>query len=291
MFVEAVKKTAEFTSPVTISTRTHSGTIKTACASYILINEEGWILTAAHVFKPNQVAQAHKQAFASYENQRQTIEQNKSLAPAKKRKLINRLPFDRDWIKSHSYWWGQDGVSFADAKLNVVADIAVARLKGLKLKSNQQFPRFGDPSKRLDQGQSLCKLGFPFHEIKSTFDDSGNVFVFEPESLPIPRFPLDGILTRYVNMQDSNTKAEAIFIEMSTPGLRGQSGGPVFDTQGVVWGIQTQTRHLPLGFQPTVQSGTKKTLEHQFLNVGLATYVSEIDKLFNLVGIKYDSVA
>jgi len=287
MFVDAVKKAAEFTLPVTISSRRYGGAINTGCASYILVNDEGWILTAAHVFQAAQVAEAHRQAFKSHENQRQAIEQDKLLASAKKKKLMNRVRLDPNWIQNHSHWWGQDGVGFENAQLNVLADIAVARLKGLNIKPDQKFPQFGDPSKRLDQGHSLCKLGFPFHEIKSTFDDTRNAFVFEPGSLPIPRFPLEGMLTRYANVQDQNTKAVALFIEMSTPGLKGQSGGPIFDRDGVVWAIQSQTRHLPLGFQPTIEIGTRKTLEYQFLNVGLGAYVSEIAKLFQSAGVKY----
>jgi hypothetical protein len=36
------------------------------------------------------------------------------------------------------------------------------------------------------------------------------------------------------------------FIETSTPGLRGQSGGPLFDAKGEIWGIQSRTNFLEL---------------------------------------------
>jgi hypothetical protein len=75
---------------------------------------------------------------------------------------------------------------------------------------------------------------------------------------------------------------------MSTPGLRGQSGGPVFDTDGVVWGIQVQTNHLALGFQPELMDHGKKVAEHQFLNVGLAAYVPEIIALLKNHNVKHD---
>lgn len=39
-----------------------------------------------------------------------------------------------------------------------------------------------------------------------------------------------------------------MFIETSTPRLRGQSGGPIFDVNGAIWAIQSQTHHLKLGF-------------------------------------------
>jgi len=99
---------------------------------------------------------------------------------------------------------------------------------------------------------------------------------------------LDGILTRNVNVVHESDSVTARFIEMSTPGLRGQSGGPVFDVNGVVWAVQSQTRHLELGFQPTTEHHGKRVQENQFLNVGLASHVSEIVKLFETAGVTYN---
>ncbi|GAI45805.1 unnamed protein product [marine sediment metagenome] len=63
-------------------------------------------------------------------------------------------------------------------------------------------------------------------------------------------------------------KYQIKFIETSTPGLRGQSGGPIFDVYGNIWGIQSRTQHLPLGFSPKIKKAGKETEEHQFINVG-----------------------
>jgi len=45
-----------------------------------------------------------------------------------------------------------------------------------------------------------------------------------------PRFPIDGMLTRHVG----DTSGKIIAFELSTPGIRGQSGGTAFDTEGRV---------------------------------------------------------
>ena len=59
---------------------------------------------------------------------------------------------------------------------------------------------------------------------------------------------------------------------MSTPGLRGQGGGPVFDAEGKVWGMQTATAHLDLDFdvnQEVRRGGLKKKVtDSAFLHVG-----------------------
>src|SRR5882672_1473622 len=65
--------------------------------------------------------------------------------------------------------------------------------------------------------------------------------------------------------------------ELSTPGLRGQSGGPVFDTSGVIWGIQSRTHHLDLDFdvnQEVYRNGVKKKVKDSaFFHVGVCVHV------------------
>jgi hypothetical protein len=80
-------------------------------------------------------------------------------------------------------------------------------------------------------------------------------------------------------------------LETSSPGLKGQSGGPIVDTRGVVWGIQSKTANLSLGFDPTVPSedgkkqGSRK--EHQFLNVGWAAHPETIVGLLKEKGVSH----
>ena len=53
---------------------------------------------------------------------------------------------------------------------------------------------------------------------------------------------------------------------------RGQSGGPVFDTQGRIWGVQSLTKHLDLDFdinQTVLRAGKPKHVsESAFLHAG-----------------------
>jgi len=44
-------------------------------------------------------------------------------------------------------------------------------------------------------------------------------------------------------------EGEIMGIELSTPGLRGQSGGPLFNSEGIICGMQSSTNHLHLGFE------------------------------------------
>jgi hypothetical protein len=68
-----------------------------------------------------------------------------------------------------------------------------------------------------------------------------------------------------------------MFIETSSPGLRGQSGGPTFDINGTIWAIQSQTHHMKLGFGDNQkQSKELEHLKYQYLNVGWGTHALTI---------------
>jgi S1-C subfamily serine protease len=49
MFAMALEKVSVFTMPVIISKRFMDGKVESGCASFIIVNPEGWILTSAHV--------------------------------------------------------------------------------------------------------------------------------------------------------------------------------------------------------------------------------------------------
>jgi hypothetical protein len=254
----------------------------------VLVNDEGWVLTAAHLFHPLRALQEHREAHAEYLEKAAQIEIRTDLKATKKKHLLSKLDFRSDWLSSVSFWWSEDGLKFQQVHINALADIAITKLENFKPRPDTVFPKFGDPLVELLPGRSLCRLGFPFHAISAIYNEASQAFSFAPGSLPIPRFPLDGILTRYQILQDATKTNQAKFLEMSTPGLRGQSGGPVFDVNGVVWGIQVRTEHLALGFHPEAKEEGKNVAEHQFLNVGIATYISEIIALFERHKVKYE---
>jgi hypothetical protein len=80
--------------------------------------------------------------------------------------------------------------------------------------------------------------------------EAENRFEIPPQSLPLPRFPIEGILTRFLIKEDPNVAKppfDIVMIETSSPGLRGQSGGPIFDTNACILGVTKRNPTLPLG--------------------------------------------
>jgi hypothetical protein len=97
---------------------------------------------------------------------------------------------------------------------------------------------------------------------------------------------MDGIFTRNLSGGQSADGYPLQFVETSSPGLRGQSGGPTLDKDGVVWAIQSQTQSIPLGFRPTWKDENGKDVEeHQVLNLGMGVHPETLQALFARHGV------
>lgn len=289
MFRKALDIVSSFTLPVIISKRFYSKKVEAGCGTFIIINSEGWILTAAHVLADMSISKEHTKEYKQYKEDVSKIELDVKLNAKQKKKHIGRIKLNNNWIINHSYWWGRDGVLAKDWKIDNFADLAISRLEPFDGKSISGYPIFRKTSDPIQPGTSLCRLGFPFHNIQASFDESNNSFRLAEGTLPMPRFPLDGIHTRNAMFRDENTKREVKFIETSSPGLRGQSGGPVFDIDGRICGLQSRTIHLPLGFSPKIHVNEKEFQENQFINVGIATDVAEILKFLKETGVSFET--
>jgi len=273
MFAKANSLARYFTHPLIISTRLYDKEVKCAGGAFVVLNDEGWIITAAHLLESFLAYQQHTGELQAYEKQLKQIEHDQSLTVKQKNKKLHRLKANPLWVTNHSFWWGWDGVSVKDVRPLPEGDLVIGRLEPFEKTKVKVYPIIKDPSKGLSPGTSLCKLGYPFHELKASFDEAKNVFALSPGVVPLPFFPIEGIYTRNaVAGKSKDGKYEIKFLETSSPGLRGQSGGPIFDVEGTVWAIQSRTTHFPLGFSPKVKKNGKEVEENQFLNVGLGVH-------------------
>lgn len=269
MFANAYKLASCFTRPLMISMRFYDNSVKCGVGAFVILNNEGWIITAAHLWKPFETYQQHIKKLSAYDQQLKAIEQDQSLTTEQRNKKLQQTKPDPGWIMNLAFFWGWEGVSIKDVRTFYEGDILIGRLEPFEKTMVKTYPVIKDPSKDLNPGTSLCKLGYPFHEIKASWDKTKDCFVLAEGVLPIPRFPIEGIYTRNLVVGRSrNEKYEIKLLETSSPGLRGQSGGPIFDINGTVWAIQSSTNHFALGFSPKVKKNGKEVEENQFLNVG-----------------------
>ena len=292
LFSKAVPIAHGFTRPLVLSSRTVQGECQSTIGAYVVVNAGGWILTAGHlldIVRQQQESVRRHQGFRSnvVEFQRDTV------ADKRFRKKGVRT-FERPAtvsVRNHSVWWGIDDAHLVEAKMLPEADLALGRLEPFDPASVPQYPVFKDPDGDYMPGRSLCKLGFPFHRIVPVYDEEADAFTLPPGSVPLPMFPLDGMFTRIVNTRAPGSGAgkPSAFIETSSPSLIGQMGGPVFDAEARVWGIQSHTMHHPLGFHPPAPGGGPGQVEHQFLNMGLAVHASVIRRFLDSEGIAHRS--
>ena len=142
------------------------------------------------------------------------------------------------------------------------------------------------------QGEFLCRLGFPFPEFSNyIFNDATDDIEWSKEGIAAsPRFPIEGMVTRFLG-----DESKVYGIELSTPGLKGQSGGPLFNKDGIVYGMQFSTKHLHLGFDivdKEIISGNqaKKVSDYSFLHLGQCIHVEIIKEFLREKNVKYDEV-
>lgn len=282
MFQDAIKRAQKYTIPVVISARRENGETFSSIGSFMIINEDGWILTAAHI-----VDQMNKWVNESilYQNavkSKNAIESDTSLNYNQKKKLIRNIKKEKNSITNVSSWWGNDSWNIHNGKANNFFDIAIGQITDFDKSLVSRYPVFKNPDFDFDVGEMLCKLGFPFHVIQPNYNEVDNSFLLPKDAVPVPLFPIEGIFTRTRIVKNDALNVTAKFIETSSPGLPGQSGGPIFDTRGRVWGMQVRTEHHSLAIPIEKVSG-----EHQYFHTGLGTHVETISLFLNELGVKF----
>ena len=284
MFQDAIKKAQKYTLPVVTSYRRKDGSTDCVIGAFVVLNEDGWIITAGHIVEKIQKFAAELNSYNEYAAKIASVDADGKLSKAERKKKIRSLTKQStNPITSYSPWWGRDGWRVENFHVNSLADVAIGQIFGFDKALISEYPVLKEPTVNFDVGENLCKLGFPFHTIKPNYVNDTNSFELPPEALPIPLFPIDGIFTRTVIIKDGKVSAQ--FVETSSPGLRGQSGGPTFDTKGRVWAIQSRTVHYPLGFSPEVPN--RKNKEHQFLNSGMGTHTNTIIPILESCNVSY----
>jgi hypothetical protein len=290
MFRKANAATRNFTWPIVLSTRNVSGVCSSSIATFVVINDGGWVVTAAHVLKAFDDAAKDVESVAAHQASVQSIRNDTSLLPKERSKRLQQLGhLDPTRIAACSAWLGRDGLSFSEMRYIELVDLGVAKLEPFDPLWITEYPRFKDHTKEFEPGVGLCKLGFPFHGITPIWDQASSAFTFPLGALPLPIFPIEGIMTRTILLDPNNTasaKYPLMWVETSSPGLRGQSGGPTFDKDGAIWAIQSNTAFLPLGFEP-IAPGTANQKEHQFLNVGRGVHSGTICGALDELKISY----
>ena len=275
MYKKSIKENSKYLTPFIEGIKYYdSNDIEHAIGTMMILNDKGDVLTCKHIAKEFIINRNLQN------NYKKLINNLKTNTPKKKKELEKEYNLKEDSvvltdIKLLFNISDNNGNYTFDVILHKHLDLALIRFKNAKTKLDN-YPVF---SKELpQQGQSICKLGYAFPEY-SLFEYSekeNNIVLKQQQIMNFPVFPLDGIVTRLIKDKQGNTT----MFETSSPGLRGQSGGPVFDPDGLVYGIQSMTAHLDLNFDinQKVKRGyyDKQISYTPFINLGVAISSKEI---------------
>ncbi len=247
MFQNTCKSFLPMIMPIVIAWRTRRGKINYGIGAGMIINDEGWIVTAGHILE--QMVDLYNQVQTSKQKGRKQTQNQ---------------------VTDYAAIIGKTPANLKNITIEKNLDVGVGQIDKYTPEPCQTYPRFR--VRKVEQGELLCRLGYPFvNNIHPTWSANGG-FVFS-NLFPVPMFVNEALVSRFVEI------GSGMWIETSSPGLSGQSGGPLADSDGLVCGIQVNTKHYPLEFQGAGRN--------QVLNVGRAAHVKSIRQILDTRSIPY----
>lgn len=287
MFVKAIQEVSGFVRAMhSISRNFGQSKITPGAATLFFVNDEGYAITCKHVAQWITSANKINQTYDSF------LKKSQSLAGGSRSDIAKKLGLSSEKTAEMRITFVDCVDQIKNLKFHVhpVHDLAIIKFEGFEKLHYQGAATFVKDDQSIQPGLMACRLGFPFPEFSN--------FTINPQSQTLnwtkegnarsPRFPIEGMITRFIG--DKQGKISGI--EMSTPGLRGQSGGPLFDDQGRIIGMQSRTKHLHLGFdiedKDIVAHGkNKKVNDYAFIHLGECVHVSVIKEFLRTHNVKF----
>jgi hypothetical protein len=291
LFVHAIEIVGAFTRPIHSIERFYGSTeALPGAATLFFVNAEGWALTCRHVAEQILAGDQLAAKFTSFKAERDVItgKSRQQLRTALERKY----GFSKDTVVElrNRLIDCFDGPLNLRLELHPELDVALIKFSDFTSLGPTSFPVFATNGSELKQGIYLCRLGYPFPEFDNFEYDAARDTVdwTDRGRQGTPRFPIEGMVTRHL----LGSSGEVMGFELSTPGLRGQSGGPAFDRQGRIWGMQTGTAHLDLNFDvdmEVVRAGSRRHVrESALLHVGHCVHVEVLKAFLRQHSVAFD---
>src|SRR5690606_7396968 len=283
MFQRAIEQASAYTRPIHTITRNYGARHAVpGAATLFFVNNEGYAVTCKHVVEMLISADGLAKKYNDFRAERdKLVRDGKYKRHLKNLELKYRYTPETPVQVKSTFIDCVDYMSGFTAHIHPQYDLAILKFNDYRSLRYTGHAIFKKDTNRVRPGEYLCRLGFPFSEFSNfAYNEVSDEIEWTQEGgKASPRFPIDGMLTRF--LADNN---HVYGIEMSTPGLRGQSGGPLFNADGIVYGMQFSTKHLHSGFdmvdkEIAVRGKTRKVSDYSFLHLGQCIH-ADIIKAF-----------
>lgn len=291
MFIKSIERTSQYTRAIHSITRTYKGkNIMPGTSTLFFVNEEGYAVTCKHVIDLLTASDIVNRKHIEFKNERDQLPRDGKFKSKLKGLEIKYAYKDDTTIQiKNTFMNCVDSLSGFTWHTHPKHDLAILKFNDFKTIAYTEHSIFAKDNSKIQQGKLLCRLGFPFPEFTNFKynEQSDDIEWLNEGVINSPRFPLEGMITRHLADEGN------IFgIELSTPGLRGQSGGPLFDENGIVYGMQFSTKHLHLGFdledtEVMINGKIKKVNDYSFIHLGQCIHVDVIKKFLKEKNIKF----
>lgn len=291
MFQQSIEHVSQFTRPIHTITRTYGGRkIIPGAATLFFVNEDGYAVTCKHVVEMLLGSETLAKKHAAFCTERERLPRDgKFKRNLKGLELKYQYTAETRIQAKNTFVDCVDYMSGFTTHLHPKFDLAIIKFNDYKTLRYTGHAVFKKDTTQIKPGETLCRLGFPFPEFNNfAYNETTDDIEWTAEGVKSsPRFPIDGMVTRFL-AEDNQVYG----IEMSTPGLRGQSGGPLFNRDGIVYGMQFSTKHLHLDFdiidkEILIHNKLQKVSDYSFLHLGQCIHANVIKEFLAAHHVKY----